>query len=100
MSENPTADTQVYELPPVLDLPAARDLALRLQDALAASGSLILDAALVQRFTTPCLQVLASAALPDAEGRRAVTIRNLPDVMSDAVDMLGLSMALAIEGGE
>ncbi len=100
MSEIPSADTQVFELPAVLDLPAASDLSQMIQEALASSGQLILDGTNVQRFMTPCLQVLAAATLPDAEGARAVTIRNLPDAMSEAVDMLGLSMALAIEGGE
>lgn len=100
LSEIEAGTARVFELPPVLDLPAAHDLSMQLQEALAAPGRLIVDASNVQRFTTPCLQVLASAALPDSTGARIVTLRNLPDAMSDAVSMLGLSMALAVEGEE
>ena len=91
---------RVFELPAVLDLSAAADLTGELRDALAASEKLVVDAANVQRFTTPCLQVLASAALPGATGEPAISLRNVPDAMSEAVAMLGLSMALAIEGEE
>jgi anti-anti-sigma regulatory factor len=94
------AGAAMFELPPVLDLPAAHDLSIRLQEVIAVSNHLVLDAANVQRFTTPCLQVLAAAALPDASGNRAISIRNLPDAMSEAVAVLGLSTALAIEGEE
>lgn len=88
----------VFELPPVLDLSIARDLSQRLLEALSSSGRLIIDAGNVQRFTTPCLQVLTSAALPDPAGIRAVTVCNLPEAMSEAIALLGLSMALAEEG--
>lgn len=100
LSESEPGAAAIFELPTILDLSAAHDLSVRLQEALAASSRLVLDAANVQRFTTPCLQVIASAALPEPTGSRAVSIRNLPDAMSEAVAMLGLSTALAIEGEE
>lgn len=98
LSEAEAQADRVFELPPVLDLPAAADLATRLAEALAVPGLLVIDAANVQRFTTPCLQVLASAALPGETGERPVALRNVPDAVSEAVALLGLSTALAIEG--
>ena len=66
-------------------------------DKLAIRGGQRLDGELrISGAKNAALPILAATLLTED----LVTIRNLPDAMSEAVDMLGLSMALAIEGGE
>ena len=61
-------------LPAALDLTAAPALKTQLQAALAAGDGLTLDASLVSRATSPCLQVVAA-------GKRAFTSSGGPGLV-------------------
>ena len=50
------------ELPAILDLTVAGDLKREFEDALAQGLGVEVDAAIVTRVTTPCLQVIVAAA--------------------------------------
>lgn len=89
---------RLLELPAILDLSAARTLKELLQNALPGEGDLVVDASSVQRLTTPCLQVLVSAARLSETGGPALRLRNVPAAFAEMVSMLGLSPALRIEG--
>lgn len=86
-------------LAPILDLPAAAPLKQQLEAALGDAAGVDIDASAVQRVTTACLQVLASAAKTAAEaGGAALRIQNPSPAFMEAVAMLALAPALSLPG--
>lgn len=88
-------------LPPILDLPAAAPLKQQLESALADTAGVIIDASGVQRVTTACLQVLASAVKTVAEtGGAPLHFQNPSPPFIEVVTMLSLAPALNLPGNE
>jgi two-component system chemotaxis response regulator CheY len=75
-------------LPPVLDLAAAEGLQAELVRELQETSSLRLDASAVETLTTPCAQLILSAART-----HDVRIRNPSDAFAGAFADLGLRLA-------
>lgn len=85
-------------LPAILDLTAAPGLKDQTLAALGLGMGLTLDAEAVTRLTTPCLQVLAAAAIAAAQmGGPGLTIENAPPAFAEIVAGLGLSEILKLE---
>lgn len=82
-------------LPPVLDLTAAAELKKGLLEALA-QPEVSVDAAAVQRITTPCLQVLVAAVRDVRAQGGVIKILNVPDSMLEPINTLGLSALLGL----
>jgi anti-anti-sigma regulatory factor len=83
-------------LPALLDLTAAEPLCRSLREALGI-GPLLLDGAAVERISTPCLQVLASAAATAAVQGLPFRLRAASPVLSAAIAGLGLGAAIPCE---
>ncbi len=93
MSETATEDgTRVLVLAALLDLTQAADLKATLEEAIGGGSTLAIDASAVQRVSTPCLQVLASAF----RSRCAMGLKDASPEFLETVRMLGLSAALGI----
>ena len=99
VSRNPDGQP-VLVLPAVLDLSAASGLKRDLQESLLARQGLEIDARAVQRISSLCLQLLASAAqafaAADAPGLR---FSGVSQSFAEMASGLALSQALGIEGG-
>lgn len=90
LAETPGArSADVYRLPQVLDLTAAANLRDRLTELLNA-GSVELDASLVERASTPCLQVLLAGAYAAEATKTKFWILDASDALRTAVVELGL----------
>lgn len=85
-------DPDCLLLPAVLDLGTAPVLRQHLLAAWA-TGAPVLDGRLVERVTTPGLQVLAAAA----RGGVAFRLRHASAALATAIDDLGLSEAIPCE---
>lgn len=82
-------------LPPVLDVAAAANLKRELLEVLASGNSVNIDAAAVQRITTPCLQVLAAAARSIAQaGGGRMRLHSVRTGLTETINMLGLAEIL------
>ena len=96
-SSTTTMSTPQLKLPAVLDSAAAADLKRELLVALSSSNSINVDASLVQRVTTPSLQILAAAATSAAQAEKGrLRLHSVPRVLSEAINTLGLADALNI----
>jgi anti-anti-sigma regulatory factor len=85
-------------LPDTLDLTAVPTLKLDLQSALALADGLEIDATGVQRITSPCLQVLVSAARSFAQaGGPGMRFSGVSQTFSEAATHLALSSTLGLE---
>lgn len=94
-------DGRVLVLPALLDLTHAAGLKTTLEEAVRSGGDLAVDASAVQRVTTPCLQVLASAMRSYAQlGGGALHFREVSPEFADTVRTLGLATMFNIPGGE
>lgn len=90
---------QVLVLPPILDLPAAAPLKRQLEAALGDVNGVVVDASAVQKVTTACLQVLASAVKTSAEiGGVLLQFQNPSAAFMEATVMLSLTSALNLSG--
>lgn len=79
-------------LPAILDLTEAAALKSGILAALPLGGGLEVDASQVQRVTSPCLQILASAARDFARaGGPPLRLINMSPAFSGAVIALALS---------
>ncbi len=78
-----------------LDLPAARRLKETLVEALAGEGPVALDAAGVERLSTPAIQVILAAGEHSVACGRPLSIRNATAAFKAAFEDLGLSPLLA-----
>ncbi len=83
-------------LPKVLDISSAGMLKNSLLSVIVDGATVELDAEQVQRVTTPCLQVLASAAKHSEVHGGELRIINVPDEFRSAVQILGLGEILGI----
>lgn len=99
-AHNPKA-SRVLTLPPILDLPAAAPLKQQLETVLGDSTSIVVDASAVQKVTTACLQVLASAVKTGAGVDGALLqFQNPSSAFKEAVNMLSLASALNLSGNK
>lgn len=86
-------------LPANFDLTAAAILKSDLQASLAGGEGLEVDASGVQRVTSPCLQVLASAAHAFAQaGGPAMSVSKPSPAFAETVSGLALNAVLGLEG--
>ena len=85
-SEDPA---DAYRLPGSLDLTAARELRDDLQSRMMV-GAVTMDAAGVDRLSTPCVQVLLAAGRAAASANVSFRILNASEVFRTAVAELGL----------
>ncbi|NKC31268.1 STAS domain-containing protein [Roseomonas sp. BU-1] len=80
-----------------LDLTAAEPLCqalrVRLDDA-----TLAIDGSAVERISTPCLQVLAAAHAGAVARGTAFRLHAPSEALRQAIDELGLSAAIPVEG--
>jgi chemotaxis protein CheX len=83
-------------LPPSLDLTEAEGLCQALRDRLH-EGALLLDASMVERISTPCLQVLAAAAASAMRRGAEFRLRHASTAFSAAIADLGLTAAIPFE---
>jgi chemotaxis protein CheX len=91
-----TTPAVISALPPVLDLAAADALCRTLREGLALDD-LMLDGRAVERVSTPCLQLLLSAAMSaSAQGAR-FRIASPSDALSTAIAELGLGELIPLE---
>lgn len=79
-----------------LDLTAADPLLQTVRAGLR-DGALLLDGAAVERVSTPCLQVLAAAAIAARQGGIPFRILYPSAVLSAAITDLGLAAAIPME---
>jgi anti-anti-sigma regulatory factor len=83
-------------LPAVLDLTKAAELKKTFMEAKAVHGNLTVDAAAVQRITTPCFQIFAAAAKDLETQGGGMEFINVPDVFREPANMLGLGGLLGL----
>ncbi|HTT99075.1 MAG TPA: STAS domain-containing protein [Rhizomicrobium sp.] len=89
----------VLKLPSTLDLTAAAALKLDLQSGLARGEGLTVNAEDVRRVTSPCLQVLVSAARAFAQtGGAGLHFESLSPSFKETAAGLGLAGEFDIEG--
>ena len=84
-------------LPAALDLNAAAQLKLELQEARAAGEPVSIDAGNVQRLCSLCLQLLLAAKV-DPSASAAMSIDACSQVFRDMATELGLTAALGLSG--
>jgi len=91
-----TADN-ILQLPAVADLTFAATLKDMSERALSAGTGLVVDASGVQRISSPCLQILASAATAFTKAGGPVLVFSDPSTdFLETVSMLGLDSALGL----
>lgn len=78
------------ELLPVMDLRAAEPLKATLQEAIGRGGEVEIAASAVERFSTPCLQVLLAAAAAMDKAGITFKVTAPSDAFIGAIDDLGL----------
>jgi chemotaxis protein CheX len=91
----PRADEPSFQLPPSLDLGAAEALLQTMRDVIQEGGSI--DGALVERVSTPCLQVLAAGAAAARHAGLAFRIVAPSPVLLAAIADLDLAAAIPVE---
>jgi anti-anti-sigma regulatory factor len=93
---NQVDDAPMIALDAVMDLTTAADLKKKLLDAMGKGKTVTVDAANVQRITTPCLQVLVAAARDVRQDGGVIKFLNVPDVFQEPASILGLSGPLGL----
>ena len=90
-AQNGAVSSESFALPPMLDFAAAPALAHALRQHVAVVEGVVLDGSLVDRVSTPCLQILLATAI-DAQSRGAsFRLREPSPVLTNAIAELGLS---------
>jgi len=84
-------DKAVIKLWPILDMSAADDLLESLKQSIPVHKQLILDAGDVERVSTPCIQVLLSAAAKIEQAGGTFSIENITPNFERSMQELGLS---------
>lgn len=79
-----------------LDLTAADPLLLSLRDGLK-EGAIVLDGGSVERVSTPCLQVLAAAAIAARQAEIPFRIHGASPALIAAIADLGLAADIPLE---
>ena len=82
--------TSRINLGPVLDIRAAEPLKDVLRKALSKGKPLAVDAASIERMSTPCIQVLIAAATAMKDTDTAFTLMSPSDAFIDSFNELGL----------
>ncbi len=82
-------------LPAVLDTPAATALRQTLRDAIAAGGSVTIDASAVERIGQACLQVLAAAEAAAEDAELEFRIVGASPVFADMATLAALDTLIA-----
>ncbi len=93
--------TSRIDLGPVLDIRAAEPLKDVLRKALSKGKPLAVDAASIERMSTPCIQILIAAATAMKDTDTAFTLMSPSDAFIDSFNELGLFPVLkqwSIEG--
>ena len=99
MSEGTAGETEErIALPAILDVAAATTLKDVLTAALAGGSSVLIEAADVQRASTPALQVLVAAASSFAQNGKTLRFGDCAPALHDAIDTLALGPALGFHG--
>lgn len=91
-----SVDATTLALPAQLDLTAAAGLQRLLRETLDASDDLALDAGAVDVVTSPCLQVLAAAAVGQRRRGRKLLVTVASPAFRRAVEELDLAGVLPI----
>lgn len=91
------APDSVLRLAPSLDLNAADTLHGELLSRVAADAAVLIDGTDVERISTPCLQLLAAAAVGARAQGVAFRVRAASPVFAAAVHDLGLGRVLDME---
>jgi chemotaxis protein CheX len=84
----------IVVLSAVADMAVARDVAEALRGALERQAPVVIDAAVVEEMSTPCAQVLASAAASFAGANVALAFRQPSDAFIAAFSRIGLYAAM------
>ena len=82
--------TSRINLGPVLDIRAAEPLKDVLRKALSKGKPLAVDAASIERMSTPCIQILIAAAAALKEADTNFTLMSPSDAFIDSFNELGL----------
>lgn len=81
----------ILQLTPVLDMSAADELLMALQNGVAHHQSLTLDAADVDRVSTPCMQVILAASIKIEKAGGVFAISNVSPGFERGIRELGLT---------
>jgi anti-anti-sigma regulatory factor len=87
--------SSISELPQILDLTYANSLRDILTALMGGGSAVILDAAAVERMSTPCAQVLLAAGRAFASSGQSCRILNASGVFRTALVDLGLERAFS-----
>ncbi len=93
-SNDAAEDPSDLVLPEVMDLAHAEDLYDQLQEKLNTGDTIIADASNVKRISTPCVQLLFSAAKTLQNQDKKFQIKHPSDIVQDAFSDLGLEEQL------
>ena len=85
-----TDDTVQLKLAATMDLRAAEPLLQSVQESLGMGGKVVVDAAAVDRLSTPCVQVLIAALQHMEQNGTPFVIKSPSDAFVSAFDDLGL----------
>lgn len=91
-----STDALTIALPAQLDLTAAASLQRLLRETLDTSGDLKLDAEAVGVVTSPCLQILAAAALTQRSRGKTLVLTAVSPAFRRAVEELDLAQLLPL----
>ncbi|MBL8699080.1 MAG: STAS domain-containing protein [Alphaproteobacteria bacterium] len=89
-------DALTIALPAQLDLTAAPSLHRLLRESIDSSGDLKLDAETVGVVTSPCLQVLAAAALTQRARGKSLAVTAASPAFRRAIEELDLAQVLTL----
>lgn len=84
-------DQATLTLLPILDMSAAESLLTSLRSCVSAQSHFVLDAAAVERISTPCIQVLLAAAFKIEKNGGRFSIKNVTPTFERGMRDLGLS---------
>lgn len=76
---------------PILDMSAAESLLEALRSCVSGQSHFVLDAAAVERISTPCIQVLMAAAFKIEKNGGRLSIKNITPTFERGMRELGLS---------
>jgi len=85
-----TDDATQLKLAATMDLRAAEPLLHSMQEAMGQGGKLVVDAAAVDRLSTPCVQVLITALQHMEQNTMPFVIKSPSEAFVSAFDDLGL----------
>ncbi|WP_417797870.1 STAS domain-containing protein [Terasakiella pusilla] len=84
-------DKAILALLPILDMSAADSLLDALRSCVSSYSHLVLDASVVERISTPCIQVLLAAAFKVEKNGGRFSMKNVSPTFERGMRDLGLS---------